>query len=84
MLGQTTCVGSTLEIVKKAFASSTKAEYYRNCYEPVQHLRATDSDMTRSVVAGAAIGAAGYYAKASKPGRLGTGALPKRLSNMLL
>jgi len=40
-------------------ASSTKVEYYPNCYEPVQHLRATDSDMTKSVVTGAAIGAAG-------------------------
>ncbi|KRP63030.1 type VI secretion system-associated lipoprotein TagQ [Pseudomonas trivialis] len=40
-------------------ASTTKVEYYPNCYEPVQHLRATDSNMTRSVVTGAAIGAAG-------------------------
>ncbi|QLG96176.1 type VI secretion-associated lipoprotein TagQ [Pseudomonas yamanorum] len=40
-------------------ASTTKVEYYPNCYEPVQHLRATDSDMTKSVVTGAAIGAAG-------------------------
>ncbi|WP_411381854.1 type VI secretion system-associated lipoprotein TagQ [Pseudomonas sp. MPB26] len=40
-------------------ASSTKVEYYPNCYEPVQHLRATDSNMTQSVVTGAAIGAAG-------------------------
>ena len=40
-------------------ASSTKVEYYPNCYEPVQHLRATDSNMTTSVVTGAAIGAAG-------------------------
>lgn len=40
-------------------ASSTKVEYYPNCYEPVQHLRATDSDMTKSVVTGAALGAAG-------------------------
>ncbi|MBB6289337.1 YmgG-like glycine-zipper protein [Pseudomonas sp. SJZ103] len=40
-------------------ASSTKVEYYPNCYEPVQHLRATDSNMTKSVVTGAAIGAAG-------------------------
>lgn len=40
-------------------ASSTKVEYYPSCYEPVQHLRATDSDMTKSVVTGAAIGAAG-------------------------
>lgn len=40
-------------------ASSTKVEYYPNCYEPVQHLRSTDSDMTKSVVTGAALGAAG-------------------------
>ena len=40
-------------------ASSTKVEYYPSCYEPVQHLRATDSNMTKSVVTGAAIGAAG-------------------------
>ncbi|WP_313062108.1 YMGG-like glycine zipper-containing protein, partial [Pseudomonas rhodesiae] len=40
-------------------ASSTKVESYPSCYEPVQHLRATDSDMTKSVVTGAAIGAAG-------------------------
>ena len=40
-------------------ASSTKVEYYPNCYEPVQHLRTTDSDMTKSVVTGAALGAAG-------------------------
>ena len=40
-------------------ASSTKVEYYPSCYEPVQHLRATDSDMTKSVVTGAALGAAG-------------------------
>lgn len=40
-------------------ASSTKVEYYPNCYEPVQHLRATDSNMTKSVVTGAAVGAVG-------------------------
>ncbi len=40
-------------------SSTTKVEYYPNCYEPVQHLRATDSDLTKSVVTGAAIGAAG-------------------------
>ena len=40
-------------------ASRTKVEYYPSCYEPVQHLRATDSDMTKSVVTGAALGAAG-------------------------
>ena len=40
-------------------ASTTKVEYYPSCYEPVQHLRATDSNMTKSVVTGAALGAAG-------------------------
>ncbi|ERO62789.1 type VI secretion system-associated lipoprotein TagQ [Pseudomonas piscis] len=40
-------------------ASTTKVEYYPSCYEPVQHLRTTDSDMTKSVVTGAALGAAG-------------------------
>ncbi|MBT2338082.1 MULTISPECIES: type VI secretion system-associated lipoprotein TagQ [Pseudomonas] len=40
-------------------ASSTKVEYYPNCYEPVQHLRATEGDMTKSVVTGAAVGAVG-------------------------
>ena len=40
-------------------ASSTKVEYYPNCYEAVQHLRSTDSDMTRSVATGALMGAVG-------------------------
>ncbi|CDF93518.1 MULTISPECIES: type VI secretion system-associated lipoprotein TagQ [unclassified Pseudomonas] len=40
-------------------ASSTKVEYYPNCYEPVQHLRATEGNMTQSVVTGAAVGAVG-------------------------
>ncbi|AOE62951.1 type VI secretion system-associated lipoprotein TagQ [Pseudomonas corrugata] len=40
-------------------ASSTKVEYYPNCYEPVQHLRATEGDMTKSVITGAAVGAVG-------------------------
>ncbi|KQQ49217.1 type VI secretion-associated lipoprotein TagQ [Pseudomonas sp. Leaf127] len=39
--------------------ATTKVEYYPSCYEPVQHLRQTDSDMTKSVVTGAAIGAVG-------------------------
>ncbi|QXI31347.1 type VI secretion system-associated lipoprotein TagQ [Pseudomonas vanderleydeniana] len=39
--------------------ASTKVEYYPTCYEPVQHLRATDSDMTRSIATGAVIGALG-------------------------
>jgi len=40
-------------------ASSTKVEYYPNCYEPVQHLRATEGNMPQSVVTGAAVGAVG-------------------------
>lgn len=40
-------------------ASSTKVEYYPNCYEPVQHLRATEGNMTKSVLTGAAVGAVG-------------------------
>jgi ABC-type oligopeptide transport system substrate-binding subunit len=40
-------------------ASSTKVEYYPNCYEPVQHLPATEGNMTKSVVTGAAVGAVG-------------------------
>lgn len=40
-------------------ASSTKVEYYPNCYEPVQHLRATEGNMTKSVITGAAVGAVG-------------------------
>jgi len=40
-------------------ASSTKVEYYPNCYEPVQHLRATEGNMTQSVITGAAVGAVG-------------------------
>lgn len=39
--------------------ATTKVEYYPNCYEPVQHLRATDGDMTRSVATGALLGAVG-------------------------
>ncbi|WP_434771515.1 type VI secretion system-associated lipoprotein TagQ [Pseudomonas entomophila] len=39
--------------------ATTKVEYYPSCYEPVQHLRATDRDTTRSVASGAAIGALG-------------------------
>lgn len=38
---------------------STKVEYYPSCYEPVQHLRDTDSNMTKSVATGAVIGAVG-------------------------
>ncbi|UZE23701.1 YMGG-like glycine zipper-containing protein [Pseudomonas sp. B21-056] len=40
-------------------ASSTKVEYYPNCYEPVQHLRSTEGNMTQSVITGAAVGAVG-------------------------
>ncbi|MEF9673836.1 type VI secretion system-associated lipoprotein TagQ [Pseudomonas sp. MWU13-2100] len=39
--------------------ATTKVEYYPTCYEPVQHLRATDSDMTKSIATGAVIGALG-------------------------
>ncbi|MCO8171380.1 YMGG-like glycine zipper-containing protein [Pseudomonas sp. 21LCFQ02] len=39
--------------------ATTKVEFYPTCYQPVQHLRQTDSDMTKSVVTGAAIGAVG-------------------------
>jgi uncharacterized protein YcfJ len=39
--------------------ATTKVEYYPNCYEPVQHLRSTDGDMTRSVATGAVMGALG-------------------------
>jgi uncharacterized protein YcfJ len=37
----------------------TKVEYYPTCYEPVQHLRQTDSDVSKSVLGGAAVGALG-------------------------
>ncbi|WNW12453.1 type VI secretion system-associated lipoprotein TagQ [Pseudomonas sp. DTU_2021_1001937_2_SI_NGA_ILE_001] len=55
--------------------ATTKVEYYPSCYEPVQHLRQTDSDMTHSVVTGAAIGAVGgalagaFTGDSSKRGR---------------
>ena len=39
--------------------ASTKVEYYPTCYEPVQHLRQTDSDVSKSVFGGAAVGALG-------------------------
>lgn len=39
--------------------ATTKVEFYPTCYQPVQHLRQTDSDMTKSVVTGAALGAVG-------------------------
>ena len=39
--------------------ATTKVEYYPSCYQPVQHLRSTDGDMTRSVATGAVIGALG-------------------------
>ncbi len=39
--------------------ATTKVEYYPTCYEPVQHLRATDSDMTKSIATGAVLGALG-------------------------
>lgn len=39
--------------------ASTPIEYYPTCYEPVQHLRDSDADVTKSVAGGAAIGAVG-------------------------
>ncbi|NBF00962.1 type VI secretion-associated lipoprotein TagQ [Pseudomonas sp. Fl5BN2] len=54
----TVLTGCATSAVSKV-ASTTKVEYYPSCYEPVQHLRATDSNMTKSVVTGAALGAAG-------------------------
>ena len=51
----TGCAGSPVSKV----GASTKVEYYPNCYEPVQHLRSTDGDMTRSVATGALLGAVG-------------------------
>lgn len=39
--------------------ASTQVEYYPACYEPVQHLRQTDSDVGKSVIGGAAVGALG-------------------------
>jgi len=49
------CAGSPVSKV----GASTKVEYYPSCYEPVQHLRSTDSDMTKSVATGALLGAVG-------------------------
>lgn len=57
--GFTTVLSGCATSPTSKVASTTKVEYYPSCYEPVQHLRATDSDMTKSVVTGAAIGAAG-------------------------
>lgn len=37
-------------------AQSTKADFYPTCYEPVQHLRSTSSDMTKSVATSAVVG----------------------------
>ncbi|MCO7514348.1 YMGG-like glycine zipper-containing protein [Pseudomonas guariconensis] len=51
----TGCAGSPVSRI----GATTKVEYYPNCYEPVQHLRSTDSDMTRSVATGALLGAVG-------------------------
>ncbi|MBJ9977400.1 glycine zipper 2TM domain-containing protein [Pseudomonas sp. S75] len=51
----TGCAGSPVSKV----GASTQVEYYPNCYEPVQHLRSTDGDMTRSVATGALLGAVG-------------------------
>ncbi|MHC6223462.1 type VI secretion system-associated lipoprotein TagQ [Pseudomonas sp. X10] len=49
------CAGSPVSRV----GATTKVEYYPSCYEPVQHLRSTDSNMTRSVATGALLGAVG-------------------------
>ncbi|MDU9408940.1 glycine zipper 2TM domain-containing protein [Ectopseudomonas mendocina] len=38
---------------------STEVTYYPSCYQPVQHLRDTDSNLTRSVATGAVLGAVG-------------------------
>lgn len=35
---------------------TTKVEFYPTCYEPVKHLRATESDVTKSVATGAVVG----------------------------
>ncbi|OCT22418.1 type VI secretion system-associated lipoprotein TagQ [Pseudomonas putida] len=51
----TGCAGSPVSKI----GATTKVEYYPNCYEPVQHLRSTDGDMTRSVATGALLGAVG-------------------------
>jgi outer membrane lipoprotein SlyB len=39
--------------------ASTQVEYYPTCYEPVQYLRDSNADVTKSVAGGAAIGAVG-------------------------
>lgn len=38
---------------------TTEVTYYPSCYQPVQHLRDTDSNMTRSIATGAVLGAVG-------------------------
>lgn len=38
---------------------STEVNYYPSCYQPVQHLRDTDSNITRSIATGAVLGAVG-------------------------
>ncbi len=37
-------------------AQTTKVEYYPTCYQPVEHLRSTSSDVTKSVATGAVVG----------------------------
>ena len=37
-------------------AQTTKVEFYPTCYEPVEHLRSTNSDVTKSVATGAVVG----------------------------
>lgn len=51
----TGCASSPVSKVSQ----TTKVEYYPSCYEPVSHLRTTDSDMTKSVATGALMGAVG-------------------------
>ncbi|MFS2158175.1 type VI secretion system-associated lipoprotein TagQ [Pseudomonas sp. Pseusp122] len=60
-------------------AATTKVEYYPTCYEPVQHLRSTDNDMTKSVATGAAIGALGGAALGAL-----TGSSDKRARNVAI
>ncbi|AMB88205.1 type VI secretion-associated lipoprotein TagQ [Pseudomonas agarici] len=55
----TVLIGGCATSATSKVGAITKVEYYPACYEPVQHLRATDSDMTKSVATGAVFGALG-------------------------
>ncbi|NVZ28946.1 type VI secretion-associated lipoprotein TagQ [Pseudomonas gingeri] len=55
----TVLMGGCATSATSKVGATTKVEYYPTCYEPVQHLRATDSDMTKSVATGAVLGALG-------------------------